>query len=172
MTLRSEHILLRPYTLNDAEALASIANNKKISRNLRDGFPYPYALQDAKNFIQMCLQKETLSIFAIEYRGELAGSIGLHPQDDVYRLTAEIGYFIAEAFWNRGIATKSVEMITEFGFESLHLARIYAGIFETNKASKLILEKNGYVLECIKKCAVFKDNKIMSEYLYARVNDE
>lgn len=171
MELNSEDILLRPYTLEDAEALTINANNKNISKNLRDGFPHPYTIEDAHKFINMCLNQEVQSVFAIIYKGELAGSIGLHPQDDIYRLTAEIGYFIAEPFWNKGVATKSVEMMTKFGFESLHLTRIFAGIFETNKASMRILEKNGFILECIKRKAIFKENQIMDEYLYAKVND-
>lgn len=171
MKLQKDNIILRPYALSDAPALAVIANNRDISKNLRDGFPFPYGLEDAQRFIKMCLEKEIQSIFAIFYKGDLAGSIGLHPQEDIYRLTAEIGYFIAEKYWNKGIATKSVGMITEFGFESLHLTRIYAGIFETNKASMKILEKNGYVLECIKRKAIFKNQHVLDEYLYAKVND-
>lgn len=171
MILQTENILLRPYTISDARALVLLANNRKISKNLRDGFPYPYILKDAENFINRCLEKETQSIFAIVYNGALAGSIGLHPQEDVYKRTAELGYFVGEEFWNKGIATKSVALIIEFGFESLHLTRIFAGIFEHNKASMKILEKNNFALECIKRKAVFKNNQILDEHYYAIVND-
>jgi len=171
MEIKSKHIVLRPYTLEDAEALASIANSRKISKNLRDAFPYPYSIEDAKNFITMCEEKEVQAVFAIIYKGHLAGSIGLHPLEDVYRRTAEIGYFVGEEFWGKAIATKSVEMITKFGFESLHLTRIFAGIFESNRPSMRVLEKNGFILECIKRRAVLKDNKILNEHLYAKLND-
>lgn len=171
MQIIDNDIVLRPYTLADAPALPIIANNQEISKNLRDAFPYPYGLEDAHRFIKMCMEKEVQSIFAIIYQGDLAGSIGLHPQDDVYRLTAELGYFIAEKYWNKGIASKSVAMITKFGFESLHLTRIYAGIFETNKASMRILEKNGFKLECIKRKAILKNQQVLDEYLYAKIND-
>lgn len=169
--IAKDEIILRPYTLADAKALTKIANNENISINLRDGFPNPYNENDARNFIKMSMDKEVQSIFAIIYKGDLAGSIGLHLQEDVYRYTAELGYFIAEPFWNKGIATKSIDMITKFGFESLHLNRIFAGIFETNKASMRILEKNGFVLEGIKRKAVFKNQQILDEYHYAKVND-
>lgn len=169
--ITKDDIILRPYTLADTKALTQIANNKNISKNLRDGFPNPYIENDAQNFIKMCMDKEVQSIFAIIYKGDLAGSIGLHLQEDIYRYTAELGYFIAEPFWNKGIATKSIAMITKFGFESLHLTRIFAGIFETNKASMRILEKNGFVLEGIKRKAVFKNQQILDEYHYAKVND-
>ena len=169
--IAKDDIVLRSYTLADVKALAKIANNKNISNNLRDGFPNPYKENDAQNFIKMCMDKEVQSVFAIIYKGDLAGSIGLHLQEDIYRCTAELGYFIAESFWNKGIATKSVAMITKFGFESLHLNRIFAGIFETNKASMRILKKNGFVLEGIKRKAVFKNQQILDEYHYAKVND-
>lgn len=169
--IAKDDIILRPYMLADAKALTKIANNKNISINLRDGFPNPYNENDARNFIKMCMDKEVQSIFAIIYKGDLAGSIGLHLQEDVYRYTAELGYFIAEPFWNKGIATKSIAMITKFGFESLHLNRIFAGIFESNKASMQVLEKNGFVLEGIKRKAVFKNRQILDEYHYAKIND-
>lgn len=171
MQLKDNDIVLRPYSSSDALALAVIANNQDISKNLRDGFPFPYALEDAQRFIKMCLEKKVQSIFAIIYQGDLAGSIGLHPQNDIYKHTAEIGYFIAQKYWNMDIASKSVKMITKFGFESLHLTRIYAGIFETNKASMRILEKNEYVLECVKRKAIIKNGKILDEYLYAIINE-
>lgn len=171
MILQKDDIILRSYSLEDADALAIIANNQEISKNLRDAFPFPYGLEDAQRFIKMSMEKEVQSIFAIFYQGDLAGSIGLHPQDDIYKHTAEIGYFIAEKYWNNGIATKSVAMITKFGFESLHLNRIFAGIFETNNASMRILEKNGFVLECIKRKAILKNKQVLDEYLYAKIND-
>jgi len=151
--------------------LAVVANSKKLARNMRDGFPHPYSLQNAHDFIQICMDKEIQSIFAIFYHGEFAGSVGLHPQKDVYRKSAELGYYVAEKYWNKGIASKSVGLIVKFGFESLHLTRIYAGVFQNNIASMRILEKNGFVLEGIKRKAIFKNNKILDEHFYAIINE-
>jgi len=168
---KDDYIVLKPYSLSDAEDLTRIANNEKISGNMRDLFPQPYSLQDAENYIKLRLEDKIQSIFAIIYNGELVGSIGLHLQQDVYRLSAELGYFIGEKYWNKGIATKSIALITEFGFESLHLTRIFAGVFEHNKASMRVLEKNNYTLEGIKRKAIIKNNILMDEYFYAKINE-
>jgi RimJ/RimL family protein N-acetyltransferase len=171
MILKNGAIVLRPYTLDDAPSLAMIANNTKISDNLRDAFPHPYSLQDAEAFINKNISGEIKGVFAIIYKGVLVGSIGIHPQFDIYVKTAELGYYVAEEYWNRGIVSKSIEMITKYGFESLHLTRIFACVFEPNKVSMKVLEKNGFVLECIKRKAIFKNNQILDEYYYAKVND-
>jgi ribosomal-protein-alanine N-acetyltransferase len=98
-------IILRSYHAQDAEALVAIANNRKIWLNLRDVFPHPYHLEDAQRFIKMCTESEPHSVLGIEYQGILAGSIGLHLQVDVYRFSAELGYFVGEPFWNKAIAS-------------------------------------------------------------------
>ncbi len=169
--IAKDDILLRPYTLTDAEVLALIANSATIADNMRDLFPHPYSIDDAKEFITKNINGQIKGVFAIIYKGNLAGSIGLHPQTDVYIKTAELGYYVAEKYWNNGIASKSIAMITKYGFESLHLTRIFAGVFEKNIASMKVLEKNGFVLECVKRKAVFKNAKILDEYYYAKVND-
>ena len=95
-----KNIQLRPLTISDAPRLAELANNPKISINLRDAFPSPYTLADAENFIEMCRKQAPTQVFAIEYNGEYVGNIGLHPGSDVYRKSAEIGYFLGETYWN------------------------------------------------------------------------
>jgi RimJ/RimL family protein N-acetyltransferase len=106
--------------------------------------------------------------FAIEYMGELAGCIGLVKQTDVYKLSAEIGYWIGEPYWGLGIATTAVELLTEYGFHQLGLVRIYSGVFDFNKASQRVLEKAGYQLEGIFEKSVIKNGKICNEYRYAK----
>lgn len=163
-------IILRPLGINDASAMAVLANNKKVWDNVRDMLPYPYTLQDAWNFIALCEQENPTCTFAIEYKGEFAGVIGLVKQTDVYRLTAEIGYWLGEPFWNKGIATASVKIIVNYGFEQLDLVRIYSGVFEHNKASQRVLEKAGFALEAIFKNSIIKNDVIESEYRYAILN--
>ena len=171
MVLQKGNIKLRPYTMQDAPALAIIANNPQIADNMRNLFPHPYFLKDAEIFIQKNLNNEIKGVYAIIYKGKLVGSIGLHPQTDVYIKTAELGYYLNQKYWNKGIITKSIEIIIKYGFESLHLTRIFAGVFENNKASMKVLEKNGFILECIKRKAIFKNNQILDEYNYAKIND-
>lgn len=165
--LISDEIILRPLQINDASAMAQMADNKNIWDNLRDLMPHPYSLQDAWNFISRCEQEDPVVTFAIEYHDNFAGVIGLIPQTDIYRLTAELGYWIGEAWWNKGIATRAVKLIVQYGFEQLGLMRIYSGVFEHNKASQRVLEKADFKLEAVFKNAFIKNDKIGNECRYA-----
>ena len=161
-------VTIRKFRRNDKYRMAEIANNMKIAINLRDAFPYPYSLEDARKFINMCLRIKPYQIFAIEFEGEYVGNIGLHKQDDVYRKTAELGYFIGEQYWNRGITPRAVNLICEYGFRELDVIKIYSGVFSFNTASQRVLEKCGFELEAFLKSAVIKNGKICDEYRYAR----
>lgn len=164
-------ISLRPLVAADKNRLAELANNWKVAVNLRDGFPHPYTMADAEKFIQTFAVQEPQQIFAIDYKGEYAGNIGLHKGTDVYRKTAEIGYFLGEPFWNKGIMTKAVKLICDYGFANLDIVRIHAGIFEFNKASMRVLEKCGFKRESVAEKAIIKNNKIYDEIRYAKLID-
>lgn len=159
-------VQLRPLRYKDANRLAQLANNKKISMNLRDGFPHPYTLADAKKFIEICKSHSPAQVFAIEYNGEYTGNIGLHPGEDVYRRSAEIGYFLGESYWGKGIMTKAVKQMVEYGFSNLNIVRIYTGVFEYNKASQRVLEKCGFKKEAVFEKAIFKNNQLWNEVRY------
>lgn len=164
-------IFLRTFEPNDQEQIAILCNNKKIWDNLRDFLPFPYTTQHARDFIDYCNQEEIPCTFGIFYRGELAGTIGLVLQKDIYRLSAEIGYWIGEPFWGLGIAPQAVELLTEYGFKQLKLARIYAGVFDFNKASQRVMEKAGFKMEGIFEKSVIKNGLICDEYRYAKINE-
>lgn len=170
MELKDTVILLRKLGPEDAPRMAELANNLKIAVNLRDGFPHPYTLADAEAFLEKYANLEPLSIFAIEYKGEYAGNISLMPGTDVYRKSAEIGYFLGEPFWNKGIMTRAVNLITEYGFRDLGLARIHTGIFEYNTASMRVLEKCRFVREGIFTKSVFKQGRLWDEIRFAKVS--
>ncbi|MEZ4998819.1 MAG: GNAT family protein [Bacteroidales bacterium] len=162
-------VTLRKFRRNDKYRMAEIANNMKIAVNLRDAFPYPYSLEDARKFINMCLRVKPYQVFAIEFEGEYVGNIGLHKQDDVYRKTAELGYFIGEQYWNRGITTRAVNLICEYGFRELDVIKIFSGVFSFNTASQRVLEKCGFEREAVLKSSVIKNGKIYDEYRYAKI---
>lgn len=165
-------ITLRPLELSDASQLATLANNKNIWDNLRDYIPFPYSVHDAESFITQTKQENPKQNFGIEYKGEICGVIGVITQNDVYRKTAEIGYWIGEPYWGKGIATKAIALITHYGFEQLALIRIHAGVFEYNISSMKVLEKNGYKKDGIFKNAIIKNEKIYDEHRYYIVRDE
>jgi len=169
MELHSGNITLRPLSLTDASRLAELANNEKISRNLRDGFPHPYTLADAENFLQKFSNQDPVTFFGIDYDGQYVGNISLVPGQDIYRQSAEIGYFIGEPYWNNGIVTTAVNLITEYGFKHLDIIRIHTGIFEYNTASMRVLEKCCFTKEGIFRKSVFKQGKLWDEVRYAKL---
>jgi RimJ/RimL family protein N-acetyltransferase len=170
MILTGKQIALRPFDEKDIQPVARLCNNKKIWDNLRDILPYPYTEQHAKEFIGTCRREDPQLTFAIEYEGNFAGCIGLVKQTDIYKLTAEVGYWIGEPYWGLGIATQSVCLIVDYGFNQLGLIRIHSGIFDFNKASQRVLEKAGFKLEGIFEKSVLKNGKICNEYRYSKIN--
>lgn len=162
-------VTLREWKRSDADALAAIANNRKIWDNVRDRLPFPYTKKDAKEWLELVKKQKILTTFCIEVDGKLGGSIGVTLKDDVYRKTAEIGYFIAEEHWGKGIATEAIKQMVSFVQKEFDIVRIYAEVFEYNKASMKALEKNGFYLECIRKKAAFKNNVILDDYVWVKL---
>lgn len=162
-------IILRSWKNEDAQDLTAIADNKNIWNNVRDRLPSPYTINDANDWIAFT-QKENPKInFAVEYKGVLAGSAGCLLKDDVTRKSIEIGYFIGEKFWGKGIATETVKLITEYVVKEFKPIRIYAEVFEHNKASMRVLQKNGFYLEGIRKNAVIKNNIVLDDYIWVKL---
>ena len=162
---------LRSFHPEDAPALAKYGNNRAIWRNLWDRHPYPYGIEDAEEWIQFTIGQETETIFAIASSEEAIGCIGMLPQDDVARISAEVGYWLGEPFWNRGIATGALQALTEYAFGELGLVRLYATVMEWNPASARVLEKAGYQYEGLLRKSVIKDGEILDQWLYAIVRD-
>lgn len=166
-----EHIKIRSLKSSDKSDLVKLANNKKVWDNLRDHIPFPYSDKDAEFFINLTQKEDPKQNFGIEYKGKICGVIGLTIQKDIYRKSAEIGYWLGEPFWRKGIASKAVELIVEYGFKDLNLIRIYTGVFEFNIASMKVLEKNGFKKEGIFKNAIIKNEKIYDEHRFYKLSD-
>lgn len=137
--------------------------------NLRDAFPHPYGIQDAESYIERVTGTDAMVAFAITTPQEAIGSIGLMPGKDVHRYTAEIGYWLAEPFWGKGIMTLAVESLTEYAVHDLKMNRIFAEPYTINKASAKVLEKAGFLCEGILRSSVFKDGKVLDQYLYSYI---
>ena len=162
-------VVLRRISIKDKTSLALLANNKKIWNNVRDYLPSPYSEKDAEDFINAVKEEHPVTTFAIDYKAQFCGVIGLVKQQDVYRLTAEIGYWIGEPFWNKGITTTAVQLITACGFNELKLVRIHTGVFEYNIGSMRVLEKCGYSKDCIFEKSVIKNGHIWNEHRYSKI---
>ena len=159
--------VLRPWSAGDEPSLVRHANNYKIWRNLRDGFPHPYTLADAKQWVSFAQQKSPQTLFAVEVGGEAVGSVRLFPKSDIERLSAEIGYWIGEATWGNGIATAAVRTLSTYGFKELGLTRIFAVPLVSNPASMRVLEKAGYVREGVLRRSTIKEGIVLEQVLYA-----
>jgi len=165
----SLNISLRPLLLSDSKSIAYHANNKLIWINLRDRFPFPYSEKDAITFIEMVSGKNPVTEFAIDLDGIAIGVAGIILKDDVYRLNGEIGYWIGQDYWGKGIGTKVVAELTKICFEDFNLFRVYAEVFESNQASARVLEKNGFIKEATLNKAILKDGALQNLLIYAKI---
>jgi RimJ/RimL family protein N-acetyltransferase len=163
---------LRPWHPGDASDLVKHANNPRIASNLRDGFPYPYTLPDARNWLKMVGENNDDVILAIEVQGEASGGIGLHGLKDVYRFSCEIGYWLSEIHWGKGIMTRAVAAMVHHAFTETTWIRLFACIFENNPSSMRVLANNGFRPEAIHRNAVMKEGRVMNEHLYALLKDQ
>lgn len=161
----------RKYSLEFAAGLAAIRNNPTVLKNGYDKTPNPFTTEDAVSFINEQADKNPARRFLIFQDDQLAGEIGITIKEDVFRLNAEIGYFIAEPFWGKGLATEAIKKMTDYVFTRFNVIRIVAGVFEFNKASMRALEKNGYYLESIRKNAVIKNGQIMDDYIWVKLKE-
>ncbi|GBD86157.1 putative ribosomal N-acetyltransferase YdaF [bacterium BMS3Abin03] len=163
---------IRSFHPTDKEAILKYANNINVSKNLRDSFPYPYTGEDADAWLKLaCSQKSEMN-FAIANKHELIGGIGLMPQTDVYRYSAEIGYWLAEQFWGRNIASSAVIAMTKYAFNSFNFIRLFANVFEFNPASARVLEKAGYKFEGSMRKAVYKNCRFWDQLMYSILKEE
>jgi ribosomal-protein-alanine N-acetyltransferase len=162
-------IILRPWQKNDLEPLQQLANNVLIYNYVRDRFPHPYTLNDAKEWLALHIGITPTTNFVIEADGKFAGSIAMVTKEDIYRNNIEIGYWVAEPYWNKGIATKAIELICDFIKQHYNqVNRIYASVFESNKASMRVLEKNGFALESIHKNGIIKNKVLLDETIWVK----
>lgn len=158
---------LRPWTLSDLDSLVKYANNWNVAKNLTDKFPFPYSAADGETFIKFATKDDPVHIFAIDVNGQAIGGIGIHPQDDIHRKNAELGYWLAEPFWGQGIISSAIKQATSFAFMTYDIDRLFARPFETNTASQRVLEKNGFILEGRFEKVLIKNNERLDELVYA-----
>jgi len=165
----SKDIKLRDWRKSDQKRLASLANNQHIANFMMDSFPHPYTEKDAEEWINMCLKETKNPLFVIERKGELIGGIGGHIKDDIHRYNAELGYWIAENYWNKGIISKAIGVFCSHLFSNYKINRIYADVFSTNPASGKVLEKNGFIQEGLLKKAAYKNGLFIDLLVYSKL---
>ncbi|MFA6241456.1 MAG: GNAT family protein [Candidatus Hydrogenedentales bacterium] len=173
MELQGETCRLRTLSVEDAEALASVANNRNIWRNLTSRFPNPYRVEDAHAFITQTLESMHDRVLCIEVDGQVAGCIGCHRLGEAtHEHEMEFGYWVAEPCWGRGIATEAAKLMVEHIFATYPIIRLQAGVFGWNPASARVLEKNGFVLEGRLRQAVKKGDEYCDLLIYGLLRPE
>ena len=172
MVLQGTNFELRRWQLEDQESLVQNANNIKIWENLRDVFPHPYTMDEAEMWVSHCSKMEPLTEFAIAVDGWGVGGIGVIPGEDIYTHSAEIGYWLGESYWGRGIVSEAVQLIVKYAFSHLGYHRLNTGVMAHNSASRRILEKAGFNFEGTAYKAIFKNGKFIDEHRFAILNPE
>ena len=158
--------VVREWAADDLHSLVRHANNRQVWLNLRDRFPHPYTEANGREFLARVLQQQPASVWAIEVDGEAAGGIGVVQLTDVERVSAEIGYWLGEQYWGRGVMTEAVRAVTGEAFRRLELRRIFALPFADNVGSIRVLEKAGYVLEGRLRQSAIKDGVVRDQLMY------
>jgi [ribosomal protein S5]-alanine N-acetyltransferase len=161
---------VRPWRGSDVPSLVKYANNPNIARQLRDRFPHPYTAADARQFIQSVAQARPTTSFAIAVGGEAVGGAGFAPGADVERYSAEVGYWLAEPFWGRGITVEAVRLVSDYAFNTCNMLRLFALPFADNAQSIRVLEKAGYTREAILRASSVKHGVTRDQALYALIN--
>lgn len=165
---------LRAWKTEDAKSLAQAANNPNIAKNLRNAFPNPYTLEDAIWFINDSItnaERKQIN-YAIVVDGQAVGGIGISVKDDVYEKSAELGYWLAEDFWRKGIMSRAVQTICKEAFGIFDIVRIFAEPFADNEGSRGVLEKAGFTYEGTMRNGVFKNGEIHSYCMYSILREE
>lgn len=159
--------LLRPWTMDDLDSLLLYGDNPKIARFMSDGFPHPYTLEKGIAFIENATKDSPLRIFAIDQGGVAVGGIGIHPQADIHRRNAELGYWLGEPFWGKGIITEAIIGIVDYAFKNFDIYRIFARPFSSNPASQKALIKSGFSLEAKFEKTIIKNDILLDEMIFA-----
>lgn len=158
---------LRPWLASDSESLLQVANNRNIAKFMADTFPHPYNEEHANKFIAFANKDEPIHIFAIDVDGKAVGGIGVHPQEGIQQKNAELGYWLGEEYWGKGIATAAVKEMILFAFKTYNIDRLFGRTFGNNPASQKVLEKAGFIFEARFEKTFFKFGEYQDELVYA-----
>ncbi len=167
----SNGFVIRNFLYGDASGLSRNGDNPNVAINQRECFPNPYTIEMARNWIQYVRDNEAGTRFVIANNKEAIGEIGIVIQPDVHRYSGEIGFWIGESYWGKGLMTQALDWMVDHCFQELGLKRIFADVVEYNIASQKVLQKCGFELEGVLRQNIFKNDQFFDHYVFARVND-
>jgi len=169
MLLDLGDLRVRDWRKDDLESLLRYANNARIAVNLRDQFPHPYTRREGIEYLNYVRSMQVPVSFAIEFGGEAIGGVGFKQGIDIARISVEMGYWLGEPFWGRGLTTRAVVAASDWAFGHYDIVRIFATTFAHNVASIRVLEKSGFEREGIMRRSAIKNGVILDQVLYAKV---
>lgn len=170
--MKNISIRLRPWQLSDIPLLAQYLNNKKIWDNCRDRLPFPYTKEDACSFINYAMSRQEPCEYCIDINGEAVGNISFMRGTDVERFNAEVGYWLAEPFWNQGIASEALREALQSYWATTNIVRIFANVYENNIASMKVLEKVGFRKVGILRKACFKNSRFVDAHYFELLKED
>ena len=171
LRVRTPRSTVRDWRRADREALLLYADNRNVWRNLTHEFPHPYSAADADAWLARVDAMLEPTHWAIEHEGEAVGGIGVRLREGVYAKTAEIGYWLGEPFWGRGLMSEVVAAVAPYAMQRYGLVRLEAPVFAWNPASMRVLEKSGFVREGVLRKSAFKDGHVIDTVVYSRVKE-
>ena len=169
---KQENFRLREWKLTDIASLVKYINNEKIWNNVRDGLRYPYTMLVGDMFFRMVQAEPFVQIFAIVVAGVAVGGVGIVPLTDVERFSAEVGYWLGEDYWGRGITSEAVALLVDYVFRKTEIIRLFASVYEYNPASMKVLEKVGFTRQAILRDAAIKNGRVIDMYYYDLIKRE
>jgi [ribosomal protein S5]-alanine N-acetyltransferase len=172
MDIQLRNARVRHFKKSDKASIAKYANNHKIWRNVRNAFPHPYTEADAEWWVNAAIEEAVPTKFAIEVDGQAIGGIGFIPQEDIHIKTVELGYWIGEEYWSKGIITSVLKAFSNYIFENFDIIRLEAHVYHWNIGSMKALEKAGFHKEAVLKKRAFKDGEYVDEHIFAKFKDE
>ncbi|MDO6427432.1 GNAT family protein [Thalassotalea sp. 1_MG-2023] len=163
-------ITLRAFNNNDSELLVNYLNNSQVTQYITSAIPQPYTAQDAQWWISHSQQSSLIK--AIEYQGEFVGCISAQRGDFEYYRSAELGYWVAQKFWGKGIATIAVKNFSEWLFTQTDILRLQVSVVSLNKASNRVLAKNNFTCEGMRKHVSYKNGQFFDEELWSLLKSD
>ncbi len=127
--------------------------------------------RDAEQWLEHVATAPVATHFAIEVEGKAIGGIGVVIGQGIFSKTAEFGYWMAEPYWGRGIATTASLWFSRFIMTEHQLHRLQAYVFAWNPGSMRVLEKCGFVREAVLRRSAVKDGQVVDEVLYALTDE-
>ena len=172
MKILFDNYCIRSFEENDVDSIVKYANNIEVSRYLRDSFPYPYSRENAIQWVSFVKNNYSTLFFAIANDKELIGGISAVPQPDVHRFSAEVGFWIGQLFWNKGIMTKAIPAFCNYLFTKFNFNRLTSNVFDGNEASKKVLSRSGFILEGVLRKSVYKNDKFVDQFIYGLLKED